>query len=356
LSLINYVYVEDTGSTDNTPEIIRNHLKSIGMPGHVHETKWVDFAFNRSEALRRGRMTPGIDYLLMIDADEVLVFQTKEVVDRIQELKDRMVHDCYYIQTRYGGATYGRPQITSTKKDFYYRGVLHEFLDCPGDFSSGNLQNIFNKPIQDGARSKDTNRYAKDAEILEQAMKTEKDPKMVSRYSFYCAQSWRDAANPRKALAGYLKAAEICEWSQEKYFSLYQAAKLKLTLNYPPEQVLITLGAATQIVNTRGEAGHEAMRLCRENKWWALGYAIGKQAIKTSPKDEDLFSEKWVYDYAIKDEMSIIAYWYGDYELSEKLSQQLLDEKKYPPTYEPRIKANLLYARNILSHGTLKHD
>jgi glycosyltransferase involved in cell wall biosynthesis len=46
---IDYWVIIDTGSTDRTQQIIRDYLKHI--PGELHEHPWVDFAFNRNEAL-----------------------------------------------------------------------------------------------------------------------------------------------------------------------------------------------------------------------------------------------------------------------------------------------------------------
>ena len=60
--------IVDTGSTDGTQDIIREHLRDL--PGDLHERPWQDFAHNRSEALElaRGRG----DYTLIIDADDAL--------------------------------------------------------------------------------------------------------------------------------------------------------------------------------------------------------------------------------------------------------------------------------------------
>ncbi len=66
--LIDHWVIVDTGSTDGTQDIIREHLKDL--PGELHERPWRDFAHNRSEALALAR--PHADYSLIIDADDVL--------------------------------------------------------------------------------------------------------------------------------------------------------------------------------------------------------------------------------------------------------------------------------------------
>src|SRR5579872_2737177 len=62
--LIDYWVIVDTGSTDGTQTIIKKFLK--GIPGELHERKWVDFAQNRNEALDLAKNKG--DYLLFIDA------------------------------------------------------------------------------------------------------------------------------------------------------------------------------------------------------------------------------------------------------------------------------------------------
>src|SRR5271154_7638918 len=65
---IDHWVIFDTGSSDGTQDIIRNHLKDL--PGELIERPWVDFAHNRTEALAAAR--DKADYVLVIDADETL--------------------------------------------------------------------------------------------------------------------------------------------------------------------------------------------------------------------------------------------------------------------------------------------
>src|SRR5580692_5161489 len=60
--------IVDTGSTDGTQDVIRAHLRDL--PGELFERPWRDFGTNRSEAIELARARA--DYLIIIDADEVL--------------------------------------------------------------------------------------------------------------------------------------------------------------------------------------------------------------------------------------------------------------------------------------------
>ena len=59
---------------------------------------------------------------------------------------------------------------------------------------------------------------------------------------------------------------------------------------------------------------YELALYCRNNSLFKEGYIFAKAALTIEfPKDQVLFLFKSVYDYKIKDEMSICAYWLGKY-------------------------------------------
>ena len=74
---IDYVYISDTGSTDDTIKVINNWLKTNNIKGQVVTHKWQNFAYNRSIVLKELKEKNIVDYILMIDADEVLVFDKR---------------------------------------------------------------------------------------------------------------------------------------------------------------------------------------------------------------------------------------------------------------------------------------
>src|SRR5689334_18393350 len=60
--------IVDTGSTDNTRDVVRSEL--AGVPGELHEAPFVDFETTRNLGLERcGTET---DFILWLDADDEL--------------------------------------------------------------------------------------------------------------------------------------------------------------------------------------------------------------------------------------------------------------------------------------------
>ncbi|HEY9838827.1 MAG TPA: glycosyltransferase, partial [Candidatus Obscuribacterales bacterium] len=104
--MIDYALIVDTGSTDKTVLRSRNWLSSNGIPGEVLEHDWQDFATNRSLAIECIR-PQNIDYVLMIDADEVIQFDGPcDIAGFKRQLRD----DVYYVLVKTGGEEFLRPQ------------------------------------------------------------------------------------------------------------------------------------------------------------------------------------------------------------------------------------------------------
>lgn len=325
LPLLDYALIVDTGSNDGTQQVIRDFLREKNLPGEVVEEPWRDFAYNRSFALQKLRERPGIDYGLMIDADEVLEY---EAVFNTERFKRGLVFDIYDVQTCYGNIVYMRPQIFSNHLDFYYKGILHEYLEIGHISSRDTAKGFFNRPVQDSARSHNPRKFQDDAAVLENALRTEADPSLISRYTFYLAQSYRDYGDKEHALQGYMRRAGQGYWDQEVYVSLLNAARLKEQLAYAEAEVIQAYLAAYETLPARLEALHDAIRLCRLREKYQQAYILANYALDQSRPKDGLFLELWIYDYGLLDEFSIVAYWAGHYRESFNACLKLLKEGK----------------------------
>jgi glycosyltransferase involved in cell wall biosynthesis len=344
--LVDYVLIEDTGSTDGTQQIVMDWLSREGLPGEIVEEPWRDFAYNRSHALAKLREVEYIDYSLIIDADDVLVIDTG--VD-VEDLKKNLAEDSYSIDIRHGPICHQRTQICRNQKPFSFRGVIHEFLVCPSETATaGYLSGISMSIVGGGARGNDAEKYRRDAELIENALSSETDAFLRSRYTFYLAQSYHDCGERQKSLETYLQRAEMGYWNEEVYISLLTAARLKEALNYPFDDIIATYQRATDTVPTRAEAIHGASRYCRILGRNREGYAIGKTGIDLS-SPSGLFVERWIYDYGLLDEFAINAYWAGQYAESLSASLRVLGQDKISAADRARIVKNAEFASGQLN-------
>lgn len=352
--LVDFILVVDTGSTDGTQDVIRRFLKDNNIRGVVIEEPWRDFAWNRTFALTELRKYKDIDYCLMIDADEAL--EIEEGVD-LEDFKRSLDRDFYQVPTFNGGIINQRPILFRNNVGFRYRGVLHEFLESPGRHCTWGviIKGFHNRTFYDSARNKNPLKYLHDAELLERTLVSERDPFLISRYTFYLAQSYRSAGEKAKSLTNYLKRAELGFWEQEVFIALLSAGRLMEELGHSEADILTTYLRAFNVCPTRAESLHAAARYCRVNNKFHQGYMIARQGIDIKkPEGAALFVEPSVYTYGMLDEYSVLAYWAGHYSESLQASEKLLQLKDLPEGYRERIERNAQFAREKIQEANLQ--
>lgn len=341
----------DTGSTDGTQEVIKEWAKKANIEGHVIDREWKDFGTNRSEALEYARELTNADYCLMIDADEILVYE--QTFDPFA-WRMSLDKDLYNVYAEYGGTRYHRPQLTSNKKPFYYRGVLHEYVDCHEEIETREFNKGFiNTPIQDGARSDDPEKYKKDAQVFEKALATGNvDEKDHNRYLFYLAQSYRDSQQWEKCLDAYEKRAEAGGWTEEVYYSLFQVGRMKEILQkekgFSVDDIIESYMRAFQQNPWRAEALWAAARFARLKCRFDQAWSFANHGVRLAFPDGALFVTNAVYDFMLLDEYAIACYWTGRYRECRDTCIQLLNDNKVPQEYRDRINANLEHSIEAL--------
>lgn len=349
LPIIDTWCIVDTGSTDGTQEKIKKFFEQVGIEGQLHERPWVNFGHNRSEALELARSMG--DYSHMIDADEILEFEPDFDPDKF---KESLNADLYHVFAFYNGIKYHRPQLTSTAKKFYYRGVLHEYVDCYDEIKTKDFaKGILNRPLQDGARNQNPEKYIKDAEVFEEALKGKVEEKDFNRYHFYLAQSYRDARLWEKALDAYLKRASLGGWQEEVFYSLYQAGCMMQILEKPIDTIIKTFFEAHQVAPWRAESLWAAARLCRLHARFDQAYHLSKVALKVKYPEGALFVGQHIYDWCILDEFAISAYYTSRYQESKKACDQMLATNKIPEQERKRIESNHKFACDAILNGEI---
>ncbi|MGC4025478.1 MAG: glycosyltransferase family 2 protein [Mesorhizobium sp.] len=345
-SLVDYVLIVDTGSTDGTQNLIRNFLQQSGLAGEVIEEPWRNFADNRTSALKALRQVSSVDYTLLMDADDILV---SEPGFNPESFKSSLSADIYDLKIVHGNIYFFRPVLFRNALNFSFKAVLHEYLDAPPEVQSRQTATgIHIQTSAGGARSANPNKYQDDAKLLEKALETETDPFLISRYTFYLAQSYRDCGAHELALKNYLQRAQMGYWDQEVYVSRWETANLMAALGKPFNEVVAAYETAIQIVPERAEAFHSASRYCRDHKRFNEGFEFAKRALGLS-QPAGLFIQPWVYDYALLDEYAVNGYWAGAYYESLNACLKLLESDKTPQDMRKRITANARFAFDKLS-------
>lgn len=345
--LLDYALVVDTGSTDETREIVRKYLLEEGLPGEVIDEPWRDFAYNRSFALARLRERTDIDYALVMDADDILVFADGFDAPKVKEALNK---DFYHVEVRTGPIRFRRAQIFRNRVEFRYKGVLHEIIAAPRTVSSSATASGFHiQAGTDGARSRNPEKHRDDALTLEKALETETEEFIRARYTFYLAQSWMHAGAQENALQAYLRRVELGGWNEEVCLSLYHAGQMKEALGYRDSDIVGTYLNAYEVDPRRAEPLHGAMQYCRLNNKPHQAYLIGKHAVAIAEPIGALYVFSWIYDFGLLEEFSVAAYRSGHYKDCLQALEKLLADGKIPEGARPQLRENARMAAEKLA-------
>ncbi len=328
--MIDYWVISDTGSTDNTQQIIRDFFTEHQIPGELHEHPWKDFSHNRNLALELAR--DKADYLLMMDADDQFIHPPNFRFSNLTE-------GSYYINCVLKNITYARRHLIRTDLPWKWEGVIHEYLECNQPYTTPIYPDGYIIASTEGARGQNPDRFKDDIEVLKAALQDEPDN---TRYQFYLAQSYRDDGNYEQAMIEYQKRADMGGWEEEVYYSLFEVGRCQARLEKPFPQILEALLKAHYYRPIRLEALHYAVVMCRMSGQYHLGYHLGIHHIETPvPENDVLFLASDVYQWKMKDEIAVCASWIGRKPQAKELFTELSQMDNLPEEDKTRIIDNL---------------
>jgi len=304
LPLVDTFCIVDTGSTDNTIDVIRDYYRRRQIPGHVHQRPWKDFGHNRSEALALcdGQM----DYILVIDADDLITFPKggkKYLVDFLhREAPNNLI-----IQIRQGDLKYVRSQIFKANDGWKYRGVLHEYPtnDKTGCKTLNLPETWWMESRRLGGRNLTGDKPKRDIAILEKGVADEPDNE---RYVFYLAQSYRDAGDTVNALKWYKKRFYMDRWIEEKWYSAYQVGSCFKTLGNAPSFEK-WMNVAFQLRPSRVEPIYHLSEYFRIRGQHYKAYHYIQLGRHIPVSNDSLFVETYHYKGGLDYEASVVEYY-----------------------------------------------
>jgi len=327
--------IVDTGSTDGTQDIVREVMK--GIPGELHERPWKDFGTNRTEAIALA--SGKADYLIVIDADDILE-------DRGGFDPASLTRDAHDLRVEDHGSVYYRTHILRADLDFRYVGVVHEALVGSSTQVAGRVEGLVYTRLGGGDRSRDLEKFRKDAALLEKALRAEPDN---ARYAFYLAQSWKDAGEHAKALPAYERRAAMGGWAEEVWASLFAIAQLSEQLGKDDEVVIGALLRAHEFRPQRAEALSYLARFCRIKNRFVLAHLFASAAIQIPrPEADNLWVDESVYTWRSLDEYAIASYYVGRHGDAIRANQQLLASPHLPPAERDRVLRNMAFSTAVL--------
>jgi glycosyltransferase involved in cell wall biosynthesis len=346
---IDYYVIVDTGSSDETIELIRREMASYGIEGEVHERPWVNFGVNRQQALELAVAANKADWLLFIDADEELAVSDPKFYEKLEP------GISYDIEKHQGEVRYAVRHLINVRSAVYrWAGPVHNYLVAEGDERHALRTDVWIVYHHaQGAKSHGVTqeqKFLRDAKLLEEELaRNPNDP----RSQFYLAQSYRDADRLEQAFVAYKKRAAMENgWDEERFMAQLDAGRMCLRLGKPEAIVLGELLAAYSLRPTRAEPLYELARYYREKKGYAMATLFAKAGLQTPLPSDRLFVAASVYSWRLLDELAVATYWVQDYQTSKNACETLLERFEaglaIPADEVERIRNNLAGANEKL--------
>ena len=314
LPIIDSYCICDTGSTDNTVELIETFFKEINIPGKIVNEPFKNFAHNRNFALKS--CIGMSDFVLLLDADMLLDIKgfKKETLNN---------YDSFYILQGNDQFYYQNVRIVRNNGLYSYAGVTHEYINTPPN----NRTHLFEKneifviDIGDGGAKSD--KFERDIRLLTQGLEDEPNNE---RYFFYLANSYNDNGQFEKAIESYQKRIECKGWNQEVWYSYYKMGHCYKQMGKMNDAISCWL-SSIEVLPERLETIYEIMHHYRNtSKNILVGhfYKIAKEILDKKIFREDyLFLHNDIYTYKLFYEYTISAYYLGIKNINNELVEIL---------------------------------
>jgi len=338
INIIDCYCICDTGSTDNTVELIKTYFESKNIPGKIVNEPFKNFAHNRNFALKSAINMS--DYVLLMDADMILEVKTfnKIILNHVDACNILQGNDDFYYQNT---------RIIKNNGLYSYVGVTHEYIDRPPNSIIYEIKKneLFITDYGDGGCKSD--KFERDIKLLTNGIIEE--PKNIERYHFYLANSHHDAGNFEEAIKIYEKRIKIGGWEQEIWYSYYRIGLCYKKLGKISDAIYNWL-TAYDFLPIRIENLYEIVnhyRLTSKSKLAGHFYDIAQIVLqKNENRDNFLFLHNDVYTYKLDYEFTIFALYIGINNINDKVVKIL--NKCNDGSINNNLFSNMKFYKDIL--------
>jgi glycosyltransferase involved in cell wall biosynthesis len=309
---VDSIMVYDTGSTDNTLDILSEFCKTHRVKNHIKHGKFEDFSSSRNVALRFADQFAEVDFILMLDCNDEYRGDVRPFCETVpKEQVAWLVEQCWWsgVVTRYYNIRLIRPRV-----GWKYRGVVHEYItrDNPEELIRDKVTSsvqLFQDRTQDD--DKTGKRFSRDKKLLLREYRRDKDPRTV----FYLAQTYLCLNEKDLALKYYIERSKMLGFYEERYHSFHAAGKLLMEKGMTERAIFYFLSAIE--ITPRVEPLLELVKYYRDRNFW-LATQFAKSACSLPDPDAILFWDEGQYRYERFHLLGIVAYYAGDFEAGRK--------------------------------------
>ena len=306
----------DTGSTDDTVEILHRFSENNKIPLRLKQGEFVDFSTSRNISLDFADTFDDIDFLLLLDCNDE-IRGGRGLIKFCDEYKDNTEVTSYHVIQEWwtgttGSISFYTLRLLKPRTGWRYKGVVHEYI-C-------NVQGLptYSVKVEESTviyqdRTKDDNksfkRFSKDKELLLKEMS--RDPS-DTRTVFYLAQTYGCLNEHSESFKYYKMRSEMEGFSDEVFFSLLRCGELLEKIEDSSWEDSMKFYMRAIVHSKRVEPAMRIAEYYKEKGEWILAYTFADLACNMKyPKDCVLFVNKHKYEYERWHLLGIIAYYAG---------------------------------------------
>jgi glycosyltransferase involved in cell wall biosynthesis len=346
-SIVDGIVVIDTGSTDDSVNLVRSWGEKNSIETYVFERPFDNFensrnfSFEKAREVFLGKNDGHTYYNFWLDFDEQIVVDSKFNKQSIDK-------DLYMFNTYIGNMKYTRNELCRLDKPFKFYGPVHEFIISENtNITSGLMEGITVRVQMDGGSWKGNipDKYKKHAAILEDYIDN-KDRN--SRWVFYTAQSYHDSASIpdnrmeneerlRRALKYYKERIGRSDgYEEERFYSQFRVGTIKKALEFPWTEVHQELLKAYSMDPLRAESIKAIIDYYLTVGEWNMAFLYSKFAKenfhgKNPYPTRLLFVDESLYVWRFLEVHAAACFYTGRKDEGKLSYKELLDAiKKYP--------------------------
>ena len=337
LRFISHWAIVDTGSLDETPDIVNAMLGDL--PGRLIKTSWMgDFAKHRNESVSLARNVVGSveASLLFIDADETLI--VKKFSEFCRAICNSPVISWWVVD---GDWRFRKLGIVHVQHVGEWSGSVHEFLDLRSSRNFSHVQSFAELSYgHDGFRRLQTNTFQHDESALKAKLA---DEEHSYRTSFFLARTYEVTESYELAAWYFRLAVGLSGRSRECRWQAQWGLGRSLS-HFDQGAAALAFVTAHRIAPLRAEALVELAAVARHQAQHAEAMALAKAAINCPEPTATSMYDKAAYGWKAVDELCLASFALSDADGMKIASNQyktILSEGQVPDNQRRRVTKNL---------------
>jgi len=331
--------VFDTGSSDGTQEIAKKFFTQHNLiNAHVIEEPFINFAASRNHALEAAQeLFPHAQFMIMPDAEWYI-----HNVEGLLQFCRENIHDyanSYSLILKSTMESLRVDRLIRCRKNIKFVGRVHEALNhltivvLPQDI-------YFEWRTTQEGNKKSRQRWERDKDLL---LEDYEENPFDLRTLFYLGQTYDCLGDWENAYTFYQKRAALHGWDEENFITQFRLGNVALHLIAQDDANLCPL-AIKHYIEAFSLRPHRAEPLIKMAQYYLsrnemhLAFLFASRAVQIPyPFQDNLFIEKYMYDFMRYDVLGICAWYVGEYEVGEWAVRKALE---YDPT-APHLHRNL---------------